>query len=329
LSPADVAGALSAALAGIGRTELLDLVAFDAPTMLGQEVAFAFKDVATTFVATGDLDGGGGFSYATTLGRLAANPSMTGSELAIREVQDWDASRARSGGIDLLGRAHAALDLSRMQTYADAVGALASAMAQSGSPDWLAVARQQFGALPGYGAANPSDPDARPALRDAGQLLDALASLPGDLPTAEAASAAREALGGIVLARSLGTMRSDRAQVGVHCEAALATDWTARAEAYAALGWDVQTRWSDLLWLVEGSSTRFRRASTRWPRTRRTRTPLTPPLVQVRSTDTDVAPRGCRWLAPMGRGRRTAPSLRCWPSPRSSTILAWDLSLRS
>lgn len=287
-SPTDIAAALSAALTGIGRMEPLDLVAFDAPSMLGQEVAFAFQDVAASFVATGDLDGGGGWDYATTLGRLAANPAMSGAQLAVREVQDWDARRASSGGLDLVGRAHAAIDLSRMQTYADAWAALAGAMAQSGSPDWLAVARRQFGALPGYGAADPGDPDAQPVLRDAGQLLDSLAFLLSDPATAEAAIAAREALEGVLLGSSLGTARRERAQVGVHCEAPLGTDWPLRADAYARLGWDVQTRWSDVLSLVAGSSDAAPPRIDRIAQNTTDPTPLTPPLIQVRSTDADV-----------------------------------------
>jgi hypothetical protein len=289
LSPADIAAALSAALTEIARIEPLDLVAFDAPSMLGQEVAFALRDVAASFVATGDLDGGGGWDYAATLGRLAANPAMSGAQLAVREVQDWDARRVTSGALDLVGRAHAAIDLSRMQTYADAWAALASAMAQSGNPDWLAVARRQFGTLPGYGAADPGDPHAQPVLRDAAQLLESLAFLSSDPSTAEAAIAAREALDGIVLATSLGTVRGERGQVGLHCEAALGTDWPSRADAYAGMGWDVQTRWSDVLSLVAGSSDVEPPQIDRVAQNTTDPTPLTPPLIQVRSTSPDVA----------------------------------------
>lgn len=292
MSPEHAAAALSAALASVGRTEPLDVVAFDAPSLLGQEVAFAFRDVAATFVATGDVDGGGGWDYAATLGRLAASPGMSGPELAMGEVRDWDARHAAQGGVDLVGRAHAALDLSRLRAYGDAWAALAGAMAGSGSPDWLAVARRQFRALPGYGAADPGDPDAQPVLRDAGQLLDALASLSSDPATAEAAAAARDALDGpdgAVLARSLGTVRSERAQAGLHGEAALGTDWPARAEAYAALGWDAHTRWSDVLWLVAGNADAEAPAIDRLAQNTDGATPQTPPLVQVRSGDSDVA----------------------------------------
>jgi hypothetical protein len=327
MSAGDVAAALSTALAGIGRVEPLDLVAFDAPSMLGDEVAFEFRDVADAFVATGDVDGGGGWSYAVTLGRLAASPAMTGPELATREVQDWDARRVGAGTIDLVGRAHAALDLSRMQAYADARAALASAMA-IGTPDWLAVARRQYGTLPGYGAADPSDPDAQPVLRDAGQMLDALAFLVSDPTTAQAAIVAREALDGLVLASSLGAIRSESGQVGVHFEAPLGTDWPSRAAAYAGQGWDVQTRWSDVLWLVAGTSDSVAPDFERVAQNTTDATPLTPPLVQVSSSDSDVAAARLSVARVDGSAATSYGAVAdVLAEPSTWYDLVWDLSL--
>ncbi len=228
-------------LPNVGVTPPIDVVGFDAPLMMGQEVAFAFRDVATTFIATADLDLGPGWDWTGTLTRLAADPFVSAAGFAVAEVQAWDAHHA--GPADVLGRAHAALNLTRMAAYAGAWSALSSAMLTS-APDWLAIARMQFATAPGYGVDEAPAHDPKPALRDAGQLLDALSSDPA---IADAAIEARAALDALVLGNAVGEIRRARSQAAVHLEAPLGGRPFDPASPYAALEWDATTRWSVVL----------------------------------------------------------------------------------
>jgi hypothetical protein len=228
-------------LPNVGVTPPIDVVGFDAPLMMGQEVAFAFRDVATTFIATADLDLGPGWDWTGTLTRLAADPFVSAAGFATAEVQAWDAHHA--GPADVLGRAHAALDLTRAAEYAGAWSALSSAMLTS-APDWLAIARMQFATAPGYGIDEAPAHDPKPALRDAGQLLDALSSDPA---FADAAIEARAALDALVLGNAVGDIRRTRSQAAVHLEAPLGGRPFDPASPYTALEWDATTRWSVVL----------------------------------------------------------------------------------
>lgn len=286
MSPAQLAIALSNALMAVGRTRI-DLVGFDGAPMMSQEVAFELRDVADAFVASADLDSAASWDWATTLGRLAANPAVSAADLALGEVREWDARHGVSA-LDLLSRAHAALDLSKLQAYADAWQALAAAMLQSPTPDWLDVARRQFDASPGYAADAPRAADPWPALRDAGQLLEALAWAPNDPAIAAAAGDARLALDALVLGNALGGARVAASQVGVHLEASLGARWL-EADRYALLAWDASTGWGDVLSTLAANVDPFPLEIVALAQNTTTPSPETPPTIRVSSTDADIA----------------------------------------
>jgi hypothetical protein len=278
-----IGGALATALAGLGWTAPLDLVGFDASLMMGQEVAFSLRDVARAMVATADVEGG--WDYRATLGRLGANPSLTGLALATGEVQDWALRHATAA--EAVARAHAALDLSRIQAYADAWASLSAAILGSSSLDWLELARLQFAAQPGYGLGEPASPAPQPALRDAGQLLAGLGTA-SDSAVAAAAGDARGALGLLVSASAVGSGRAPP-QVGLSLEAALGGSWPARSDGYADLSWNGWTAWGDVLSAISGNADALAPTIQRTLVNGSSPDVTHPPTIRFSAADADVA----------------------------------------
>jgi hypothetical protein len=322
LSAAAIAQALSNVLPAIGAPLPIDALGFDAPLMMGQEVAFAFREVAATFIASADLDFGPGWDWRGTLSRLSADPYLSGAGFAALEVDAWDAHHAGPG--DLLARAHAALDLTRMPAYAGAWSALSTAMLTT-SPDWLAVARDQLAAAPGYGVEGTAAAGGQPVLRDAGQLLDALAARTGDGAVADAAAEARSALDALVLGNALGGARRARSQAGVHLEAPLGSRWGSRPPAYEALEWAAITGWANVLDSLalndDGQEPSFERGAenTSGP------TLQNPPRVHVISYDADAAV--ARLSVAGGTGTAYGAAAELGLEPNVWSTLEWDGNL--
>jgi hypothetical protein len=304
-------------LPNVGVTPPIDVVGFDAPLMMGQEVAFAFRDVATTFIATADLDLGPGWDWTGTLTRLAADPFVSAAGFATAEVQAWDAHHA--GPADVLGRAHAALDLTRAAEYAGAWSALSSAMLTS-APDWLAIARMQFATAPGYGIDEAPAHDPKPALRDAGQLLDALSSDPA---FADAAIEARAALDALVLGNAVGDIRRTRSQAAVHLEAPLGGRPFDPASPYTALEWDATTRWSVVLESISNNDDGQPPEFDRVPENTSAPTLQNPPTLHVTSYEPDVAAARLA-LAEAGGARSYGVVAEGSLEPNGTRSLVWD-----
>lgn len=287
LTASAIGQAISGALVDLGHASPLAFVAFDASTMMGQEVAYELRDVASVFIASAEVELGGGWDYATSLGRLGADPSVSPFAFAAAEVQDWSAHH--TGSADLLVRAHAALDLTQMPTYAAAWQGLASAINGSASPDWLELARRQFATAPGYGAGDPAEPNPRTALRDAGQFLSELGLVTYDPAVAAAAGSALASLDALVISSSTGDLRLAEAQAGVHFEGTLGSPWVADAFTYQALAWHATTAWGDVL---EGLAAYDDDVAPEISVVAENTTDpdvLNPPLIRLTSTDGDVA----------------------------------------
>jgi hypothetical protein len=323
LSAAAIAQALADVLPPIGVQLPLDVLGFDAPLMMGQEVAFAFRDVAATFVASAELDLGPGWSWTETLTRLSADPYMSPAAFAAAEVDAWDAHHA--GPADLLARAHAALDLTKLPAYASAWSTLSTAMLTAG-PDWLAVARDQFAAAPGYGLDGTAGPGAQPVLRDAGQLLDALAARTGDAAVTDAAAEARLALDALVLGNALGDARRARSQAGVNLEAPLGSRLASRAPGYGAVEWAVATGWASVLESLalndDGAEPSFEHVAENASEP----SLQNPPSIHVRSYDADVAAARLS-VADVATGTSYGVIAEETLAPNVSTVLVWDGNL--
>ncbi len=312
-----LAAQLWSVLPNVGITPPIDVMGFDAPLMMSQEVAFALRDVASTFVATTDVDLGPGWDWTGTLSRLAADPGMLGAGFAAAEIGIWDAHHA--GPADVLGRAHAGLDLTRIAAYSSAWSALSSAMTAA-SPDWLAIARMQFAAAPGYGIAVAPVEVPSVSLRDAGQLLDALAT---DPTVGDAAVEARAALDSLVLGSSLGTLRRAGAQSGVHLEAPLGGRPFDPASPYAALEWDAATGWSVVLESLANHDDALPPAFERNVENASAPTVQRPPTVHVTSFAPDVAAARLS-LADAAGGKSYGLIAEVSLEPNGTRSLVWD-----
>ncbi|HTV21208.1 MAG TPA: clostripain-related cysteine peptidase [Polyangiaceae bacterium] len=249
LPPQEVADAVRVGLAdaGLSGSRPLDFFAFDTCLMAGAEVAYPFRDLARVYIADAEIDYGAGWDYTTTLTYFAQNPTASMNDLGMAEVFHWDAHHS-TGLNDRLLRSHAALDLSQMEAYAEATSTLSETLLESESFDPTELARSVFFSVSPYRNQLEGGSD-EPGLRDAGQVLDALAAIHSDPAVASAALAARQALGNVVLASSQGALRAD-AQIGVHVEQTLGSNLTAeRLLDYrsAASQWVGASRWDELL----------------------------------------------------------------------------------
>lgn len=289
LTAAAIARALSGALAVAGQAGPLAFVAFDASAMLGQEVAYELRDVASVLVASAEVELGGGWDYAASLGRLGADPSSSPLAFAAAEVQDWEAHH--TGAADQLLRAHAALDLTQVPAYAAAWQALSSAASPaSGRLDPLELARAILAAAPGYGAGDPAERDpAAGALRDAGGVLRELALRASDPVVEAAAGQALTSLDALVLSSSTGAARLAGGQAGVHLEGTLGSGWLADASTYALLGWHGATAWGDVLELLAGHADEIPPELSRVAENTEDPDPTNRPRVRLGSPDGDVA----------------------------------------
>lgn len=247
--PADVVPmAVQAGLeqAGVTAAPALDLFAFDTCLMSGPEVAYPFRQLTHVYIANAEIDYGAGWDYTATLSHIAANPDAEVTALAAEEVAQWDAHHANATANDALLRSHVALDLTKIESFAQASAALTAAVAQSSSFDPIDLGRSTVFALPPY-SSQFENGSSEPQLRDMGQLLTALGASSSDPAVASAASAAASALDQLVIASSQGAIRTQSGQKGFHVELGLAAQLTSEtrtlyaeraAEWATASGWD-------------------------------------------------------------------------------------------
>jgi Clostripain family len=235
--------------AGLKTSETLDFFAFDTCLLGAVEAAFAFKDVAKVYIADAEIDYGNGWDYERSFSNIAAHPSASTIELARSEVSHWDAHHAEAGADDALLRSHIALDLSKMNAFAEAIGVFSTRVIQDASTDPVEFARGSFFALPPYSSEFASGSNI-PGLRDVGQLLSKLGTTATDSSVAEAAQTAVDALDQLVVAQSQGTLRSLSGQVGLSIEQTLGAQLTqGRLAAYGerASEWVAASHWDQVL----------------------------------------------------------------------------------
>jgi cysteine peptidase C11 family protein len=236
--------------AGVTGKPPLDFVAFDTCLMAGAEIAYPFKSLAAVYLANAEIDYGAGWDYTATFTYLAANPDASPAAFGKAEVARWNAHHEDATTNDALLRSHAALDLSGIDAFADATAELASAISQSTAFDAVELGRGSFLALPPYASQFENAGSSLPGLHDAGQVLDALASSKSDPSVAQAATKARSALDGLLLATSQGSLRTEAGQAGLHIElGAASTLTTQRISEYRtqASAWDGATGWHTVL----------------------------------------------------------------------------------
>jgi hypothetical protein len=239
-----VADAIAAGLAAAGGPSKLDLLGFDACLMGGVETAYAMRDVASVLVASAEIDYGAGWDYTGFLSQLAATPDADVAELARAEVALWDA-RHRGTVDDRVLRAQVAVDLSKMDAVASAVGELSRAAAPEASSVGVLFAKAAFFSTPAYGGDVGGV--RTPTLHDLGQLAATLASRPELAVIHDRAVAVGAALDEAVLARALGDLRAT--QGGLHVGLPSDDNPGAFVSSYRsrASRWDGVAHWSELI----------------------------------------------------------------------------------
>jgi hypothetical protein len=288
--PPAIAAGLSAA--GVEGSPPLDFVAFDTCLMAGAEVVYPFRSLASVYIANAEIDYGAGWDYTATFTYLAANLDASASAFAEAEVSRWDAHHAEASANDALLRSHAAIDLTKVEAFAEATLALTSALEQSDSFDVVELGRDGFLSLPPYASQFENAGSSLPGLRDAGQVLDALAESPSDANVAAAAAEARSALDDMLLATSQGSIREDAGQAGLHLELGAAATLTAnRIAEYEgrASEWDGATGWHDLLGALATGADGDPPTYTHSVDNADGATASAPPVLHFNSPDADVA----------------------------------------
>jgi len=258
MTAAGAASAIGNALLARGLTgpRPLEFLAFDTCLMACPEVIQPFSAMAKTYIACAEIDFGAGWDYTATLGHISANSTAAATAIAAQEVAFWNAHHA-SSATDLVAKSHIAIDLTRWDAFATAMGQLVAAIDASATMTALDWGTRHFTTAPGY-SFDAEQARTQPNLRDIGQLLTKLGTLSSDLTVKARADTAAAALTGMRLGLSQGTLRSINSQSGLHIECAIASKYTAtpaRLTSYAtkAAAWNAASNWSDLLTLVQGA----------------------------------------------------------------------------
>jgi hypothetical protein len=278
--------------AGVESSPLLDFVAFDTCLMAGAEVAYPFRDLASTYIANAEIDYGAGWDYTATFSHFAANPDDDALDLAGAEVEAWDAHHAAASPNDALLRSHVALDTTRLEPLADASTALTDALRASTTFDPVDLGRAGFFALPPYASQFENAGSQQPGLRDLGQVADALSRSTSDDVVANAAGVLRAALDDLVVASSQGSLRAAAGQAGLHVELSLASQITpALASEYGdrAADWVDASRWNDVLDMLTGNADAVPPDFTHSVRNGDGATAAAPPVLEFATADDDAA----------------------------------------
>jgi hypothetical protein len=247
IPPALMAGLKAA---GVKTSPPLDVVAFDTCLMAGAEVVYPFRDVSRVYIANAEIDYGPGWDYTATFTHLAKNADDDAVDVAKAEVGFWQKHHEKSSANDALLRSHVALDLSAVPDFVAATQTLTTALQESTTFPAVELGRAGFYALPPYASQFENAASSLPGLRDMGQVLDSLAATGTDAAVASAASAARQALEAMVLARSQGSIREASGQASLHIEMSPASQLGPQLLAkYAqrASQWSKASGWQGLL----------------------------------------------------------------------------------
>ena len=265
----------------------IDFLSFDTCLMMGNEVAYAFKDFTKIYIASAELDYGVGWDYEATFSQIAANPNQSLNDFASAEVDFWDAHHASATVLDGKLRTQTAINTSHLETYASQWYDLGDYMYFSNTLNWEEIARVRYFSKPGYLIS--ADINVATNLRDVGQFLHSIGSITSDSTVASQANSVLSTLNSMTINQSLGDLRIDNNQSGMHFELSTGNEWLNRKSSYQNLAWDVTTEWSYLLDSLSNNS------DTIVPSVYLTGSNLTNPdannlpTISIGSYDTDIA----------------------------------------
>ncbi len=213
MSANDMASAVISGLAnaGISGIRPLEFIGYDTCLMAGNEVAYEFKNLAKTFIACAEIDFGKGWDYTATLTYINNNPNLSATAIATQEVNHWDNHHTGANDNDDVVRSHMAMDLSKMDAYANSWFDLGDEMWFDTTLDWNEVARNQYKTLPGY-HIQLSKQSEYPNIRDAGQFLNNLSNTTSSITVASYATVTLNSLNTLMLNVSNGSLREGAIQ---------------------------------------------------------------------------------------------------------------------
>ncbi len=114
----------------------VNLIGFDACLMAMVEVAYEIRDAGpSVMVASEELEPGDGWPYDAILGQLAANPGWSAAQLGYAIVELYYASYSESTPM----RTQSVIDLTKIQSLADAISGFADTLRSSWETDPTAV----------------------------------------------------------------------------------------------------------------------------------------------------------------------------------------------
>jgi len=103
ITMSDLEDALSAISVQMGKS--IDIVGMDACSMAMIEVAYQIKDYADILITSEELEPGDGWPYDTILAQLAANPTMSPTQLAIdivdKYIYSYPSNEVTQSAVDL------------------------------------------------------------------------------------------------------------------------------------------------------------------------------------------------------------------------------------
>ncbi len=225
------------------RIDAFELVALDACLMSEVEVLSALAPHARYAVGSEEVSTALGFSYASILGALTEDPSMSGRRLAtvvvdsfiedkMSAIGDQVAARWTNGDLTaqellealLSDHTLAAIDLSKMPDVVAALNRLALALAPLDQPQ-VARARtyaQSYESL--CGSDNPNRPEP-PSVVDLGSLVDMLLAITDDPEVAAAGAQVKQAVAEAVVAERHGTERPGSTGMAVYFPLSAEYEW--------------------------------------------------------------------------------------------------------
>ena len=235
----------------------VDFISFDTCLMAGPEVIHPLRGLAEIYFASAELDFGVGWDYTATLTWLGANPEASLMDLATNEIAHWDAHHttpAMDHQTDIALRTHTAINLRDFDAFTTAMDTFTTSWIDSTSFDDEDAAFGLVEARPAYNNTSVDEMVQFPKLRDLGEFLDGMAMSTSDATVAANARAARTALGAMIMASSLGDMRSR--QVGFHIQLPSPNQVADEMASYRTLAasWIGATGWDEALERLAGAA---------------------------------------------------------------------------
>ena len=215
MSTAAIRGAVQAAMKSAGIKKW-DFITFDTCLMGGIEVLADFADLTDLFIACPEIDYGDGWNYGPVLRWLKERPGAAMNEFGRMEAARWkELHFTTDNEADRALAAHSVYDLTAFAAVRTAFSDFASALSASYAPSSLAIPRQRRLSIE-YSLGDVESLGEPTDYIDLGMFAGRFAADPkSPEPLRKAASALVEAIGRLVLAKTLGSEKQGASGLSV------------------------------------------------------------------------------------------------------------------